>query len=214
MAQVMDNPDAPQGLVIRYEFAFYGGNYEQVEIKEFFGPVSLKEEGTLINKDRILFCLTYWARMIHNLGKHHSATQLIRLVRDKGNAAQDVVENCDELFSSRQFGYETNNYDGKPRKQWSATMTREKGGGLTCKPKVTLFGDVHAMSISSTLTVLNRTMRLATPVWRDMLLVGLGAMIHFYETYDHSKVAFISAAPSAGWDAMQLAAKAVVERDG
>ena len=216
MGQVIDYPDAPQGEVLRYEFAFYGENYETGNVQEVLGPASLSSHD-LLHSDRLLFCLTYFARMIHNLGKHEGATQLIKLVQDRAGAVKSITDNCDNAFIDNLYVYDastammrplllieigkTNN----PRKRWSGTLTRKKGGALVCQPKVSLFGDVAAMSISSTLVLFNRTFRLATPPWRDMFLVGLGAMLYYYERYDHNKAEFLSVAPSAAWDAINAA---------
>ncbi len=223
MAQVIDYPDAPQGEVLRYDFAFYNKDYGAVHISERTGPASM-DSMELIHSDRLLFCFTYWARVIHNLGDHNAATQLIESVKQSANELMDAREHDDGTFTGflsvfdesgmgkQLFIYETDvRVEEKPRKRWSATLTRQKGGALECQPKVSLFGNVVAMSISSTLVLLDRTMRLATPAWRDMLLVGLGAMIYLYETYDHSKAEFISIAPIAAWRAVQLATESLKE---
>ena len=204
MAQVIDYPEAPQGEVLRYNFAFYGTNYERVNIREYLGPASLDSRG-LVHSDRLLFSLTYWARMIHNLGRHSSANTLIDIVRKKGEAVDNIVDGCDDAFSSRQFGYEIADTSDKPNKTWNAVLNRGPSGTLVCEPSVSLFGDVAAMSISSTLVLFNRTMRLATPGWRDAFLVGLGAMIYYYKKYDHSKVELLSVAPNAAWETIQSA---------
>ena len=218
MGQVIDYPDAPQGEVLRYDFAFYGEDYEEVNVQEFLGPASLSSQD-LLHSDRLLFCLTYWAQMVHNLGKHDAAMQLIRLVKDRTGAVKSVNKNCNNVFIDNLYVYDADTSmlrnlfifeTGKrtrikPRKRWGATLTRRKGGALVCQPKVSLFGDVAAMSISSTLVLFNRIFRLATPAWRDMFLVGLGAMLYYYERYDHSKAEFLSVAPSAAWDAINAA---------
>jgi len=206
VSQVIDYPDAPQGLVLRYEFLFFG-DYEQVRVREFFGPASLEPKG-LVHSDRLLFCFTYWSRMMHNLGKHEAARTLIDTIERKGSTLttwEHFIEECDNVFEIPHLGYEIKGSSAKPRKKWSAELQRGRGGELSCRSKVSLFGDVAAMSVSSTLVVLNRTMRLATPTWRNNLLVGLGAMIHYYNRYDHSKVEFLSIAPSAAWEAVNIA---------
>ena len=227
VAQVIDYPDAPQGEVLRYDFAFYGNDYGAVYISERLGPASLDYKG-LLHSDRLLFCLTYWARMIHNLGRHNTATGLISHVKTKVGLARrplfgfDDASEVDYVFSGLAPIYEadaaiykhiivseSSEMTIKPRKTWSAIMNRDRYGTLSCQPKVSFFGNVAAMSISSTLALFNRTMRLATPAWRNMLLVGLGAMIYYYEEYDHSKDESISVAPSAGWEAVKLATEAI-----
>jgi hypothetical protein len=232
VAQVIDYPDAPQGEVLQYDFAFYGQDYGEVQITERTGPASLDSKG-LIHSDRLLFCLTYWARMIHNLGGHNAATGLISYVKEEVGLARrpffgfhDAAE-IDSVFTGfapiydadapiykQMIVSETSGRVTKPRKTWRATMTRDRDGALFCQPKVSLFGNVAAMSISSTLTIFNRTMRLATPAWRNMLLVGLDAMIYYYEKYDHSKAELISVAPSAGWQAINLATQDIQDELG
>ena len=217
MGRVIDYPDAPQGEVLRYDFGFYGKDYGLVNIRERTGPASLDSMG-LIHSDRLLFCFTYLARMIYNLGKHEAATQLILHLKERPSGLDSVID-MDDFYYDFYFTYDVGSETGvfkqrrigetggakKPRKTWGATLTRQKGGALVCQPKVSLFGDVAAMSISSTLVLFDRTFRLATPAWRDMFLVGLGAMIYFYEKYDHSKSEFISVVPSAAWDAINAA---------
>jgi len=223
MAQVTDYPEAPRGLVLRFDFSFYGETYEQVHIREFHGP-AIADDECLIHRDRILFCLTYWARMIHNLGGHNTAAGLISHVKRKASFARrpffgfDDASEIDNVFSGLAPLYEadapiykqiwiseSSTKETKPRKTWSAAMIRDLDGALSCQPKVSFFGHVAAMSTSSTLALFNRTMRLATPAWRNMFLVGLGASIDYFESYDHSKTECISSAPSAGWDAIKLA---------
>ena len=206
MSQVIDFPDAPQGLVLRYEFSFFG-EYEQVRVREFFGPASLEPQG-LVHSDRLLFCFTYWARMMHNLGKHEAARILIDTIERQGSTLttwEHFMGQCNNAFEVPHLGCEVKSNSGKPRKKWSAELQRGLGGELICRPKVSMLGDVAAMSVSSTLVVLNRTMRLATPTWRNNLLVGLGAMLYYYNRYDHSKVDFLSVAPSAAWEAVNVA---------
>ena len=205
MSQVTDYPDAPQGIVLRYEFSFFG-EYEQVRVREFFGPASLEPQG-LVHSDRLMFCFTYLSRMIHNLGKHEAARTLIDTIERQGSTLtswEDFMGECNNVFELPHLGYEISNNPGKPRKEWSAELLRGRGGKLSCRPKVSLFGDVASMSVSSTLVVLNRTMRLATPTWRNNLLVGLGAMIYYYNQYDHSKIEFLSVAPAAAWEAVNI----------
>ena len=223
MGQVVDYPDAPQGEVLRYEFAYYHGDYGAVHISEQVGPASLDSED-LIHSDRVMFCFAYFARMIHNLGGHNAATGLISYVKEKTSIAQrpffgfDDASEVDRVFIGiapvyeadtpvykQLFISELSERKGKPRKTWSATLTRQKGGALVCKPRVSLFGDVAAMSISSTLVLFNRTIRLATPAWRSMFMLGLEVMLYCYESFDHSRAELLSAVPSAAWDAINEA---------
>ena len=101
--------------------------------------------------------------------------------------------------------YKLSERTSKPHKAWNAILTRRKDHALACQPRVSLFGDVAAMSISSTLVLFNQTFRPATPAWRTKFMVGLGALHSCYEKYDHSKGEFLSAAPSAAWDAINAA---------
>ena len=132
---------------------------------------------------------------------HEAARTLIDTIERRGSTLttwDHFMGQCNNVFELPHLGYEIKNGVAKPRKKWSAELQRGRGGELSCRSKVSLFGDVAAMSVSSTLVVLNRTMRLATPTWRNNLLAGLGAMIHYYNLYDHSKVEFefLSIAPS------------------
>jgi len=223
MGQVIDYPDAPQDEVLRYECAFYGSDYGQVHISEQVGSATLDSEG-LIRSDRVMFCFTYLARMIHNLGRHNAAPGLIGHVREKESLAQrpffrfDDAREFDDVFTELASMHEADiamykqssicelsGRAGKPRKTWSAILTRRKDGALVYQPKASLLGDVAAMSISSTLVLFNRTFRLATPTWRAMFMVGLGTMLSSCERYDHSKAEFLSVAPSAAWDAINPA---------
>ena len=219
MAQVIDYLDAPQGMVLRYEFAFYGENYEEVNVQEILGPASLIRHD-LLDSDRLLFCLTYFARMIHNLGKHQAATQLISLVKDRSGAVKDITDNCDNKFIDNLYVYdartammrslfliELGRRKKEPRRRWSGELERQEGGALKCQPKVSLFGDVAAMSISSTLVLFNRTFRLATRAWRDLFLVGLRAMLYYYDRHDHTRAELVWAAPRAAWEAISSAVR-------
>jgi len=148
MGQVIDYPDAPQGEVLRYEFAFHGNDHGQVHISEQVGSAALDSEG-LIHSDRAMFCLTYLARMIHNLGRHNAAPGLIGHVREKSSLAQrtffgfddsrkvdDVFAGLDPVYEAdiamykQSSIYELSERIRKPRKTCSATLTRRMDGAL------------------------------------------------------------------------------------
>ena len=137
---------------------------------------------------------------------------LMTTLRQRAEAMDDFIVECYEVFNSEDLGYEMPvlNHLGR-RKTWQAFLKRESGGCLNCHIRTSLFGDVAAMSVASTLAIFNYVMRVIEPNWRILFVAGIGSMSYFYEEYGNRSIDLVAVAPTAAWETIIEASETLID---